>query len=178
MNRTIAVAIICAVTAMLAACKPPPTDADLRRTVPAAEPVIASAPLPSPDTEGAVWAHSPAQAGRLIYGIPGNPALLALECLDEPGELPALQITRFSPADNGAGALLALVGNGHIGRIAVDAVKVNGASVWRGQAPAGMTLWEPLAGPRQLAVTVPGAGMVTVNPSTLPRELIESCRGA
>lgn len=163
---------------LLGACKPPPTDADMRRAVRTAEPTFASAPLPSPDTEGAVWAPSPAHPGRLIYGIPGNPALLALECVDEAGELPALQITRISPADSGTGALLALVGNGHIGRIAVDAVEVNGQIVWQGRVPAGMTGWEPLAGPRQLTVTVPGAGMVTVNPDTLPMELIESCRAA
>jgi hypothetical protein len=160
----------------LAACKPPPTDADMRRDMPEEEPTFASDPLPSPDTEGAMWAQSPQAEGRLIYGIPGEPALLAFECLDAQGELPALQITRLSPADEGAYALLALVGNGHIGRVAVDARTVGGRSVWQGEATAADILWEPLAGPRALGATVPGAGRVELNPSDLPGELIEECR--
>lgn len=159
----------------LAACKPPPTDADLRRAIPEAAPIFASEPLPSPDIEGAVWTFSTQNEARLIYGIPGQPALMALECLDD-GALPQLQITRISPADEGAGAMLALVGNGHIGRMEVDAVEVGGRIVWQGTLAAAQTDWEPLAGPRQLTATVPGAGMVTLNPSALPGRMIEACR--
>ncbi len=165
-----------ALFSLLAACKPPPTDADLARDMPAAAPSFASDPLPSPETEGAVWALSPQAERRIIYGVPGEPALIALECIEDTGELPSLQITRLSPADEGAGALLALVGNGHIGRIAVDARDVGGRDFWQGDLQAAATQWEPLTGPRQLTVTVPGAGMVTVNPSTIPGELIEACR--
>jgi hypothetical protein len=166
---------------LVTACKPPPTDADMNRDMPQAAPTFASAPLPSPETEGAMWARASNQSGgqngpRLIYGIPGSPALIALECTGDEGELAALQITRLSPADEGAGALLALVGNGHIGRIEVAQTEVTGRPVWQGSAPAANIVWEPLAGPRQLTVTVPGAGMVTMNPSALPAQLIESCR--
>ena len=160
----------------LAACKPPPTDAELRRDLPEAELTFASDPLPSPDTEGAVWAPSPQAEARVIYGIPGEPALLALECVDADGELPQLQITRLSPADEGASALLALVGNGHIGRIAVDARKIGGRIVWQGEKDAADLVWEPLAGPRALGATVPGAGRIELNPSQLPGALIETCR--
>ena len=160
----------------LAACKPPPTDADMARDLPEAAPTFASDPQPSPETEGASWAVSPQNAARLIYGIPGDPALFALECLEAQDEFSTIQVTRLSPADDGAGALLALVGNGHMGRIAVDATEVGGRNVWRGQALASDLVWEPLAGPRQLTATVPGAGMVTLNPSALPSQLIETCR--
>lgn len=160
----------------LAGCKPPPTDADMARVAPEAAPVFASVPLPSPVTEGAVWAPSPQHAGRIIYGIPGDPALLALDCVDEAGALPMLQITRLSPADEGASALLALVGNGHIGRMPVEARKVGGRSVWQGEAPAVDVLWEPLAGPRALGVTVPGAGRVEINPGDLAGQFVEACR--
>ncbi len=165
-----------ALLGLLAACKPPPTDADLARDMPQAAPTFASDPLPSPETEGAVWALSTQAEQRMIYGVPGEPALAALECSEETGELPTLRITRLSPADEGAGALLALVGNGHIGRIAVDARDMGGRTFWQGDLQAAAIQWEPLAGPRQLTVTVPGAGMVTLNPSTLPGELIEACR--
>lgn len=160
----------------IAACKPPPTDADMARDMPSEAPTFASDPLPSPNTEGAIWAQSAQAQNRLIYGIPGEAALLALECIDEDGALPMLQITRLAPADEGAGALLALVGNGHIGRIPVDSREIGGRSLWQGEAAAADLVWEPLAGPRALGVTVPGAGRVEVNPSELPGELIESCR--
>lgn len=157
----------------LAACKPPPTDADMARDMPEAEPAFASDPLPSPDTEGAAWV--PTSQDRLIYGIPGQPALVALECLERDSVAPSVRITRLSPADEGAGALLALVGNGHIGRVAVDAREVNGRIVWQGEALASDLLWEPFKGPRALGVTVPGAGRVEINPSTLPGLFIEIC---
>lgn len=168
-------AAVFVVVLTLAACKPPPTDADMLREMPEAEPTFASDPLPSPETEGALWAPSPQDAARIIYGIPGEPALLALDCLNESAP-PRLRITRIAPADEGAGALLALVGNGHIGRIAVDASDVGGRNVWRGEALAADLVWEPLKGPRSLTITVPGAGMVTVNPSALPSRFVEACR--
>ena len=171
--RTVAFAII---LAPLAACKPPPTDADMRRDMPEAAPTFASEPLPSPDSEGAVWAPSPQEPARIIYGIPGEEALLALECVNAVGELPTLQITRLSPADEGAGALLAIVGNEKAGRVPVDATEIGGRFMWRGGVDAVATEWEPLLGPEEQTVTVPGAGMVTLNPSPLLPLLIESCR--
>ena len=163
----------------LAACKPPPTDADMRRDMPEAEVVFASAPLPSPETEGAIWAHAPLEARerRVIYGVPGQPVLVVLECFATSAKRgPDLTITRHSPADKDASALLALVGNGHIGRIPVEASEVGGRSVWEGYLPSADVVWEPLAGPRSVTLTVPGAGMVELNPSPLPGELIEACR--
>ena len=159
----------------LAGCKPPPTDADLSRDAPEEMPAYASEPLPSPNVEGAIWAQSPSDANRLIYGVPGSPALLALTCLPESNPT-RMAITRLSPADEGAGALLALVGNGHIGRIEVDAVEVGGRTMWRGEVLAADTDLEPLAGPRSLTVTVPGAGMVTINESEIAMQFLENCR--
>lgn len=155
---------------VLTACKPPPTDADMLREVEN----FASAPLPSPDTTGAVWALSEANENRILYGIPREPALLMLECLT--GSAPTLQITRISPADEGAGAMLALVGNGHIGRVRVDATLVSGRYFWVGEELAVSDVWEPLAGVRELIATVPGGGTVEMHPSTLPGALIEDCR--
>jgi len=156
---------------LVSACKPPPTDADMAREIPRTAQGVASEPIASPDSEGAFWAQS-TTPGRLIYGQAGQPPQLALACAND-----TLTITRNAPADRDAQALLALVGNGHIGRIPVDAAEINGRRVWQGQAPAVDDLWEPLAGPRQLIVTVPGAGTVTLNPSTMPMALIAECRG-
>ncbi|MEM6857781.1 MAG: hypothetical protein AAF559_07910 [Pseudomonadota bacterium] len=156
-------------------CKPPPTDAEMGRDATEETPAYASDPLPSPETEGAVWARSPQNAQRIVYGVPGEPALMALTCLTD-GELPRVQITRMSPADEGAGALMALIGNGHIGRMEVDAIVVAGRSVWQGTTLAANPALEPLAGPRQLTATIPGAGLVTLNPSPQPMAFLEDCR--
>lgn len=160
----------------IAACKPPPTDAGLDREMPVGEPTFASEPLLSPDTKGAGWAPS-AEPGRIIYGIPGQPALVALECIERAGQSQMLRVTRLAPADEGASALMALIGNGSIGRLEVEAAELGNRHVWQGEAPAEDTVWEPLNGPRQLTVTVPGAGMVTINPSRLPEDLLAECRG-
>ena len=159
----------------LASCKPPPTDADMGREMLEAKPTRASDPLPSPDSEGAVWKVSAMDANSIIYGVPGSPALMALTCLNDSAP-PRVRITRLSPADEGAGALLAFVGNGHIGRIAVDAAEVQGKTIWQGDILAADEKLEPLAGPRQLTATIPGAGMVTLNPSSVPMRWLETCR--
>ena len=166
-----------ALLGVLAGCQPPPTDADLARGMAEEEAVTASEPIASPDFEGAVWALSPNVEGRIIYGIPGEAAQVALECVDAESQLPKLVITRLAPADEGAGAMLALVGNGHIGRLPVDATDMNGRSVWQGTHLAADSRWEPLAGPRKVTLTVPGAGMVTLNPSLAAWDMVARCRG-
>lgn len=143
--------------------------------MPVAEPSFASEPLPSPDTEGAIWALS-SEDMRIIYGTPGEPALLALACLDNGGKSRIMRITRMSPADEGAGAFMAIIGNGAIGRIEVDATEIGNRHYWQGELAAVDTRWEPLSGPRQVTVTVPGAGMVTLNASDMPRSLLSACR--
>ncbi len=160
----------------LGACKPPPTDAAVARAAilpPAERP---SAPIASPDTTLAVWAPS-AQPERLVYGVPGKPVLMALECVDGGAVDARLRITRHAAADEGAGALLALIGNGAIGRIAVDATDLGGRRLWQGERAAMDEAWEPFAGPREVTATVPGAGLVRFNPSELPRTLLAECRG-
>jgi len=164
--------------AAVAACKPPPTDADTARAATIVSLQAPSPPLPSPDTAGAVWRLSEKQEGRIVYGLPGEPALLALEC--HPGhsatEPQIIRIARYAPADRDAGALLALIGNGAIGRLEVDAVRQGKRQFWLGEAPADNPGWEPLNGPREATATVPGAGLVRLNPSPLPMQFLADCR--
>lgn len=161
----------------VAGCKPPPTDSAVARVMlemPAKGP---SEPIASPDVTGAVWAQG-SNPQRLVYGKPGQPVLLALECLGAGAPGAQIRITRHAPADEGAGALLALIGNGQIGRFPVDATKVGAQFFWQGDVPAGAPQWEALQPAREATVTVPGAGLLKLNPSPLPMALVEQCRSA
>lgn len=160
---------------MLPGCKPPPTDAAVARA--ANLPVASgpSTPLPSPDTTDAVWANG-GNALRLVYGVPGQPVLVAIECVGGGSADPRLRITRHARADKDAGGLLAVIGNRRIGRFAVDATMVDGQRMWQGEAPAKAAGWDALGGQREATATVPGAGLVKLNPSPLPMQLVEACR--
>lgn len=165
-----------ALAGMLAGCKPPPTDNSVAR-VSLLGPVSGpSEPLPSPDTTGAMWTQS-TNPLRLVYGVPGKPVLVALECLDPASPDARIRITRQSAADEGASALLALIGNGWIGRFPVDATVTGTRSVWQGDVPAQAREWDALKPEREATVTVPGAGLVKLNPSPLPIALVTACRG-
>lgn len=157
-------------------CKPPPSDAAVARVSLLASGRGPSAPLPSPDTTRAVWA-STANPLRLVYGVPGQPVLIAIECRKPAAPDASLVITRHARADSGAAALLALIGNGWIGRFEVDAVAVGGQVLWQGEAAAQRPEWDALKPEREATVTVPGAGLVRLNPSPLPMELVTACRG-
>lgn len=161
----------------LAGCKPPPTDGAAARVSLLASEGGPSEPLPSPDVTGAVWATS-ANPLRLVYGVPGKPVLLALECREPASPAARIRITRHSPADEGASALLALIGNGWIGRFPVEATVVKGKSLWQGEVPAVQREWDALKPVREATVTVPGAGLLRLNPSPLPIALVNACRGS
>ena len=162
--------------AALNACKPPPTDADMVAGDMAAQ-VGPSEPIDSPDTEGAIWSDSPITTGRIIYGIPGEAPLLALGCGDM-GDHPSILITRYAPADEGAEAVAAFIGNGHVARIPVYATDIDNGSFWRTEISAFSEELEVLTGTRELAVTIPGGGRLVINPSQLPGAFIEECRAS
>lgn len=162
--------------AALAACKPPASDADIARgEMPVTQAQFPSEPLPSPDVEGAIWAPS-TKPLRILYGKAGLPPLMALACIGAPATKPRLLITRFAPADEGAGAFLALIGNSHVARVPVDAVKVDGAYIWQGSIALEDPHVEVFTGRREIGATLPGAGRVLLNPSDAPVRLIEECR--
>jgi hypothetical protein len=162
-------------TGALAGCKPPPTDAAVARVALTGNGAGPSEPLPSPDTTGAIWATSGSPL-RIVYGVPGKAVLLSLECLEPRTPAARLRITRHAPADRGAAALLALIGNGRIGRFPVDATDNGERSIWQGEVPAGEPGWDALKPGREATATVPGAGLVRLNPSPLPMALISACR--
>lgn len=174
-RRGLALAIVAAAALALPGCEPPPSEAAVAFAANLSLTAGPSEPLPSPDTEGAVWAPS-SKPGRLVYGIAGQPVLVSLECLAPGTPSARLRITRHAPADRGTQALLAVIGNRYIGRIPVDAATVGKQRLWQGEAPVSVQGWNALVGLREVTVTVPGAGLVKLNPSPLPGALVESCR--
>lgn len=174
-ERLVLSGVVAAAALALPACKPPPTDAAIARAANVPAGAAPSQPIASPVVEGAIWAESKT-AGRLVYGIPGQPVLVSLQCLAPGTPAARLQITRHAAADAGAGALLAVIGNRYIGRFPVDAKQLGARRLWQGEAPAMAQGWNALIGPLEVTVTVPGAGLVRLNPSPLPGQLVEACR--
>lgn len=154
---------------LLAACKPPASDDYIARSEVAEERTAPAEPIDSPDTESAAWAPSK-DSGRLLYGKPGEAPLLSLACEDG-----TLVYTRFERADPNAKAVLALIGNGHVERLWIDAEQDGEVWLWRGRLSADDPKLEVLTGPRRVEATVPGAGSVILNASRLPGEFITRC---
>ena len=158
----------------LGACQPPASDEYSERSRIAPQADGPSEPITSPDTQGAVWAAAD-NPDRLLYGKPGERPLFALECQDQ-GGLPLIAFTRFARADAGAKAMLALIGNGHVSRLKIDATERGEVWRWEGAIEAADPALDVLTGPRQVEATVPGAGSLILNPSGAPGELVERCR--
>lgn len=158
----------------LAACNPPAAETYVAR-VPVGAREAPSAPIVSPDTQGAVWAPATGDANRIVYGKPGQPLLFALACSMDKG-VPLLRYTRHAAADPYAKAILALIGNGHVVRLKVDAARIGAKWRWEGSTAAQSPEWEVLTGGRQVEATVPGAGSLILNPSPLPGDLVSRCR--
>ena len=171
-------ALALAATCLLAACKPPAADHYEGRVDPPEPESHASEPQPSPDAENAVWAPSETPL-RLLYGVPGQTPFAAIAC--EMGEADEetdtqLRVTRFARADEGAQALMAIIGNGHKERFPVEAVDNGRAFLWEGTIPLASEKLDVLTGLRRAELTIPGAGTLALNASEAPRDLIETCR--
>ncbi|MBX7540075.1 hypothetical protein [Qipengyuania sphaerica] len=158
---------------LLAACKPAASDEYHSRTVVSDERMAPADPIDSPDTEGASWAPS-SESGRLLYGKPGERPLLSLGCEDG-----TLVYTRYVAADPHAKAVLALIGNGHVERLWIDAEQdepdEGSAWLWRGRLAADDPRLDVLTGANRVEATVPGAGSVMLNASSMPGEFINRC---
>ena len=154
---------------LASACQPPAADEYVERTRIASGREAPMEPIDSPDTGDAVWAQ--AESGdKLLFGNPGETPFFALECAEA-----QVRYTRYVAADPHAKAILALIGNGHVARLKIDATKVGEAWLWQGSVPADDPGLEGLGGARQVEATVPGAGSLMLKPSRLPGDLIDRC---
>ena len=170
--------LILAALVPLAACNPPATDEYESRGLPEPTRTGPSVPIASPDTTNSVWAPTAGTAEtpeRLVFGDPGTPPLLSIACVDT-GAHHVIRFTRFAQADRDAKALLAVIGNGHIGRFKVDAIPAGKRRVWQGDVAIDHPRLGAFDGPRQIEATVPGGGSVMLHASPLPIRLIDECR--
>jgi hypothetical protein len=162
---------------LLAACQPPQRDEaaveriDLDAAIERAPPVNGGLP----DAAGAAWELA-LDNRSLRFANPAGEPLLSLACELPSGGDPRILIVQHAPAPPGAKALFAIVGNGMVARIAMDAR--NGGSAWRweGRLSAATPKLDVLTGDREVAATMPGGGEIALGASDLPRRLIEWCR--
>jgi len=140
---------------------------------------LSAGPLPDEQAplqpEGGAWTASAAQ---VAFAVPGQPALFALACTHDAAGNAAVALTRRTRAEAGAKALLALIGNGRIARLPLDAAQPGEAGEWQGAIPAADPRLDVLKGGNRLEATLPGGGTLLLPASGEPGRLITACRAS
>lgn len=165
---------ITALLVVVAACRPPASDRYVERVALADTKDGPRVLMASPDVEGAIWAGSGGPE-RIVFGQPGSAPLLALECAGDRAER-AVVVTRFAATDAEAKGMMALIGNGHVERLKIDARRSGNGWLWEGRYAPADTRLDAITGARGLELTIPGAGTLKLPAGTRPGELIERCR--
>lgn len=136
-------------------------------------------PLPieaaPPQPQGGAWS---AAGNGAAFGIPGQPALFTLACTHDAAGAAHLAIGRHTRAEEGAKALLALIGNGRIARLPMDAALPGEAGEWHGSIPATDARLDVLNGGNRIEATLPGGGTLLLPASGEPGRLLEACRAS
>ena len=127
-------------------------------------------PLPSPRARDAkaVWSGG---ATAAAFGYPGEEPLVTLEC--RAGQV---VVTRHALAEDRAQALFALIGNGTILRLPVDAVRLPGSAwpVWQGVLAADDPRSAVFLG-GAVEATLPGAGTIMLAGGGAMQEVAQGC---
>lgn len=130
---------------------------------------------PLPNSFGARW-HVANDGKGLELARPGGQPFLTLHCTLAQGIAPQLTVIRHAQSAPGAKALFAVLGNGVISRMKLDAKLVRGGWHWEGTYPADAPELDAFTGKRDIEATLPGAGTLRIGGSALPREFIGWCR--
>lgn len=131
-----------------------------------------AAPLQPP---GGAWVAVP---GGLAFGLPGQAPLLSLLCSRDTTGAALVRLIRVTRADEGAQALMALIGNGRIARLPVDATTAGEAGTWEGMVPAIDPRLDVFTGSREIEATLPGGGTLLLPASGEPSRLLAACRAS
>lgn len=125
--------------------------------------------------QGGQWR---AEGQSLHFAVPGGADLFALSCTHAPDGTAALSIRRTTRAEAGAKALFALIGNGRIARLPLDAVSGGENGEWQGVLPADDPRLDVLKGGNRIEATLPGGGTLMLPASLEPGRLLTACRTA
>jgi hypothetical protein len=138
---------------------------------------VEQAPLTGglPSAADAGWKLAPDNKS-LRFANPAGEPLLSLACELPRAEPTRIRFVQFADAPPGAKALFALVGNGMVARIDMDARVEGDRWLWRGSLPADTFKLDVLTGDREVIATMPGGGEITLPASPLPRQLVAWCR--
>jgi len=132
---------------------------------------------PKPDSSEAAWTVA-ADGKGIDFGKPTTAPLLSLTCQIGNGNAsPQLTVIRHARSEPGAKALFAVLGNGIISRLKVDAALDDKEGWrWEGRYPASAPELDVFTGQRDIDATLPGGGELHVTGSGLPREFVDWCR--
>lgn len=123
--------------------------------------------------EGGTWQL----AGQTLrFAVPGQADLFSMACTHAPDGTAQMQFTRMTRAEEGAKALFALIGNGRIARLPLDATRGGEAGEWQGALPAQDPRLDVLRGGNRIEATLPGGGTLMLPASGEPGRLLAACR--
>lgn len=112
------------------------------------------------------------------FGVTGQPDLLGIACTHGADGTAALRLTRTTRAQDGAKALFALIGNGRITRLPMDAVRAGEPGEWQTTIPAADERLDVLKGGNRIEGTLPGGGTLLMPASSEPGRLLDECRAS
>ncbi len=123
---------------------------------------------------GAEW--SAAGNGSVNFGLPGQLPLLSISCTLSAEGKSRIAYVRRTRAAEGAKALLAIEGNGHVARVAMDVVRAGDPGEWRGAIDAALETSGAIKGGASMTATLPGGGALKMPPSPDAGRLLDACR--
>ena len=136
-----------------------------------ADPIIGT----SPDVTHAVWsAGSDSISAR--FGLPDETPMLTLACEMPTRTAPMIHIVRNTPAEPGAKALFALLGNAMNARLAAETHAHDGSWRWESEVSALDPQLDVFMDGGAVEATVPGGGTLKLAASTEPARVISACR--
>lgn len=164
---------LAAVSALLTACGGEDSPVESRRISLDQARRTPTEPLPSPDTEGAVWKVS-ADGQAIDFGQPGQPPYLTLACRLRESP-PEIRIIRHVLARPGEKALFPVLGTGNA-RFNLDAALEDGEWRWQGDFPTSDKQLDVFLTTNRIQATLPGGGMLMIDGSRVPGEFVTWCR--